>query len=321
MIDMEKYCLFSAPFSFLPEETIQAYKIFMPTEFREIWKREELQPDSDLVAWAMNPGQSFIVDDSILDLFPNIQVLSTPSTGSNHIDRDACERRGVTVYSLLDNRAVLDTITASAEFTFLLLLNSMRRLDFSLPEVTEGRWRAREDDMRGHELAGKHVGLVGLGRIGSKMARYCRAFDASVSYYDPYVYNEDIPNWSLAEIFENSDAVCICPSLTSETAGMINYDLMSRLKYGASFVNTSRGEVLVDDDLARLLAERPDLRVGLDVLAGEVTATQYQSPLIEYHCRGQIVITPHIAGATIESQAKAAIGALNSLKRFFSSAA
>lgn len=317
---MKEYCLFSAPFSFLPEETIQAYKAFMPTEFREIWKREDLQRDDNLVAWAMNPGQNFIVDNTILDLFSNIQVLSTPSTGSNHIDRESCKRRGVAVYSLLDDRTTLNTISASAEFTFLLLLNSMRRLDFSLPEVTEGRWRAREDDMRGYELAGKHVGLVGLGRIGRRMARYCQAFDASVSYYDPYVSEESLPSWPLEKIFKNSDAVCICPSLTSETAGMINYDLMSRLKYGASFVNTSRGEVLIEDDLARLLAERPDLRVGLDVLAGEVTAIQYQSPLIEYHRRGQIVITPHIAGATVESQAKAAIGALNSLKLFFSSA-
>jgi len=316
---MNKNCLFSAPFSFLPKETIQAYEAFMPTEFREVWRRDDLHPDSQLIAWAMNPGQNFIVDDSILDIFPNIAVLSTPSTGSNHIDLQACERRGVAVYSLLDDRPVLDTITASAEFTFLLLLNSMRRLDISLPEVTEGRWRAREDEMRGHELAGKHVGLVGLGRIGSKMARYCQAFGATVSYYDPYVQSGAIPNWSLEDIFEKSDAVCICPALTSETAGMINYDLISRLKNGASFVNTSRGEVVVDDDLASLLSERSDLRVGLDVLAGEVTASQYQSPLIEYHRRGKIVITPHIAGATVESQAKAAIGALNSLKRYFSS--
>jgi len=313
---MKEYCLFSAPFSFLPKETIQAYQEFMPTQFREIWTRDDLTPDNELIAWAMNPGQNFIVNDAVLDMFPNMKVLSTPSTGSNHIDREACEQRGIAVFCLLDDRPVLDTITASAEFTFLLLLNSLRRLDFSLPEVTEGRWRAKEDEMRGHELAGKHVGLVGLGRIGGKMARYCQAFDATVSYYDPYVKNDHIPNWSLEEIFEKSDAVCICPALTDETRGMINFNLISRLKSGASLINTSRGEVIVDADLAKVLSERPDLRVGLDVLAGEVTATQYQSPLIEYHRQGQIVITPHIAGATIESQAKAAIGALNSFKRF-----
>jgi D-3-phosphoglycerate dehydrogenase / 2-oxoglutarate reductase len=315
---MKKQCLFSAPFSFLPDDVIRKYRNFMPTEFREIWSRADLLPDDKLTAWAMNPGQNFIVDESILEYFPNIQVLSTPSTGSNHIDRDVCARRGVAVFSLLDNRSVLDTISASAEFTFLLLINSLRRLDFSLPEVTEGRWRANEDEMRGRELAGKHIGLVGLGRIGRRMARYCQAFDATVSFYDPYVKTEEIPAWPLKRIFEDSDAVCICPALTDETRGMIDYNLLKRLRTGASFVNTSRGEVLVDADLARILAERPDLRVGLDVLTGEVTASQYQSPLIEYHRKGQIVITPHIAGATVESQAKAAIGALNSFEAYYS---
>ena len=309
-------CLFSAPFSFLGD-TVQAYEAVIPTIFREIWSRDDLEHDPLLTAWVMNPGQQFIINDDVLDLYPNLAVLVTPSTGSNHIDLAACTRRGIPVYSLLNDREGLDRITASAEFTFLLLLNTLRRLDVAVGEVSARRWRLREDLLRGYELSGKQVGLVGFGRIGQRMARYCEAFDAQVAYSDPYVVTHRWPAWSLEEIFERSDAVCVCCRLTPETTGLIDQHFLSRLKTGACLINTSRGEVMVEQDLVEILRVRPDLRVGLDVLAGEVTKSHNTSPLLELHDRRQIVITPHIAGATIESQCKAALSALTLLRRYF----
>jgi len=169
--------------------------------------------------------------------------------------------------------------------------------------------------MRGHELRGKRVGLVGLGRIGRRMARYCEAFDAFVGYCDPYVSDSRYRSSSLEEIFDESDAVCICCRLTDETKGMIDQKLLLRLKNGAVLVNTSRGEVVVETALLEALRIRPDLKVALDVLDGEVTQSHTRSPLLELHNRGQIMITPHIAGATVESQMKAATIALGLLRR------
>jgi phosphoglycerate dehydrogenase-like enzyme len=309
-------CLFSAPFSFLGGVRDE-YASFMPTEFREIWTREAVTPDAEVTVWAPNPGQSFIVDDQVLPAFPNLKVVATPSTGSNHIDRAACARRGVAVYSLLDNREGLNRITASAEFTFLLLLNALRRLDRGIIEVTEGRWRDREDFLRGHELADKHVGLVGYGRIGHKLSRWSQAFDATVSYYDPYVPEDGIPAWPIARIFAESDVVAVCCQLNDETRGMIGRALLDRLKPGATFVNSSRGEVIDEAALAAVLAERPDLRVAVDVLSGEVRGEALKSPLVPFHRSGQIVIAPHIAGAAIESQSKAAAATLEILRRHF----
>jgi|AP95_1055475.scaffolds.fasta_scaffold22439_2 D-3-phosphoglycerate dehydrogenase len=316
---MSDRCLFSAPFTFLPPTVIEAYEALMTTDFREIWSRDELEPDSSLTVWLMNPGQNFIIDDGVLELYPSLKVLVTPSTGRNHISEAACKRRNLPVYSLLDDRETLDSITASSEFTFLLLLNALRRLDVGMAEVSAGRWRQRESLMRGRELAGKQVGLVGLGRIGRRLARYCRAFDADVAYYDPYVLTEDLPVWSLEEIFSQADAVCICCALTPETTGMISGDLLRRLKPEATLINSSRGEVVVEADLVEVLADRSDLRVGLDVLPGEVTNTHHESPLLEFHRSGQIVVTPHIAGASVESQSKAALGALNIIRNHFRS--
>lgn len=311
-------CLFSAPFSFMPD--IQKdFQAVIPTVFREIWDKGELKPDPVLTAWVMNPGQHFVIDDEVLNLLPNLDVLVTPSTGRNHIDLVACGRRGIPVYSLLDDRDALDTISASAEFTFLLLLNTLRRLDIALQEVSARRWRKREHLMRGRELSGKKVGLVGFGRIGHRLARYCIAFEAEVVYHDPYVEDEEFQAYSLEELFSQCDVVCICCTLSPETTGMINRSLLMRLREGACLINTSRGEVINEQDLVAVLETRPDLRVGLDVLAGEVTNAHLASPLLEMHDRGQIVITPHIAGATVESQTNAARIALWLLKNHLAS--
>ena len=310
-------CLFTAPFDFLPADIVEAYQGTMDVRFGEVWVASELEPDPSATAWVPNPGQNFVIDDRILDLLPALRVIATPSTGRNHIDEAACVRRGVAVFSLLDDREVLDTITASSEFTFLLLLNALRRLDFAVGEVSAGRWRSREDRLRGNELSGKRVGIVGFGRNGRRVARFAQAFDAIVSYYDPYVTSSDAEQWPIERIFSDSDAVVVCCAFTPETTGMVGASLLERMKQGAVLVNTSRGEVLVESELAELLEKRPDLRVAVDVLTGEVTNTHHDSPLLEAHKRGQIVVTPHIAGATVESQSKAALASLSALKRFF----
>lgn len=311
---MSGVCLFSAPYGFLGG-VLDEYRGLMPTICREVWRREELEGNPGVTAWVMNPGQMFVIDEGVLDLYPNLEVLVTPSTGSDHIDQGACSRRGIAVYSLLDDRENLNQITASAEFTFLLLLYVMRRPDIGIREVSARRWRTREDMLRGHELSGKQVGLVGFGRIGQRVARYCEAFDARIAYHDPYVKDGIFPAWSLEEMFALSDAICICCSLTSETRGMIDRKLLVRLKPGAALVNTARGEVIVEADLINILGARSDLRVSLDVVTGEVMGSQTSSRLLELQERGQVVITPHMAGATVESQQKAAGIALGLLRR------
>lgn len=313
-------CLFSAPFDFLGE-IAQEYQTVLPTRFREIWIEDELQTDAELTAWVVNPGQHFVVGEKVLARAPSLRVLVTPSTGENHIDREACARRGVKVLSLLDDRTALNQITASAEFTFLLLLATWRRLDRGLAEVSAGRWRRREPWLRGHELRGQAVGIVGFGRIGQRLARYLRAFEARVLVCDPHAKKRKGLSWvSLEELFRRSDLICLCCSLTPETHGMIHRSLLNQLKSGACLINTSRGEVIVEEDLASILRQRPDLRVGLDVLAGEARGVQGSSPLSSLVQKGQVVLTPHMAGATVESQRAAARIALGLLRRHFNGA-
>src|SRR3989338_105984 len=313
MADMDKYCLFSAPYSFLGDMKEEFQKA-IPTKFCEIWDRAALTPDSFLSIWIVNQGQRFVIGLEEFGLFPALSVIITPSTASNHIDKEDCRAKGVAVYTLLDDRQGLNTISASAEFTFLLLLNTLRRPDVVIQEVAAGRWRENEEMLRGQELNGRQVGLVGMGRIGQRLAKWCSAFEAKVSYYDPYVTFPDYPQRPLEQIFSESDIVCICCALTPKTTGMIDKSLLRRLKHNASFINTSRGEVLREEDLVEVLKERHDIKVALDVLSAEVTGNQFKSALIALHKQGRVVISPHIAGATVESQTKAAAIALNLLR-------
>jgi D-3-phosphoglycerate dehydrogenase len=240
--------------------------------------------------WVCDPKANFIIDDWWIDRFQHLKIIATPSTGTNHIDLDACERRGVKVISLLDDRDGLNTISASAEFTFKLVLDVLR---LGTPM----------------ELQGKTVGVIGYGRIGKKLHRYLEAFDALHLTSDPYKGGfifRDISN-----IFEVCDVVVVCCSLTPETHHMITEQHILSMKPQARLVNTARGEVIDEEGMKRALEQRPDIRVALDVLEGETTGAANPDWFLEH---GHIV-TPHISGETFDSRTKAARIILNLLKK------
>lgn len=318
---MSKLFLFSAPYDFLGD--LQAAFAdalppgFAAPSFHEVWDRDDLPDAPDLTAWICNPGQRFVIDGPVLDRYPNLEILITASTGKNHIDVAACEDRGIPVLGLLDERPTLSTIRASVEFTFLMILMALRRPEKGMAEVSAGRWRHNEEMLRGRELFGRRVGIIGLGRIGGHVAEWSEAFGASVIYSDPYVDDPRFRRATLEQTFDEADVLCVCCVLTPETTELVTYDLLSRMPQDAVFVNTSRGETVNHDDLVRFSNDRPDVTLALDVLPGEVTDTHMDSPLIDLHNQGRAIITPHIAGATFDSQRKAALAAKRLLARFY----
>ncbi len=306
--------LFSAPFYFL-DNVKEKFNDLVTSEFREIWSESEIGNVENIKYWIPNPGQTFVINKKILSKFNSLKIIITPSTGTNHINIDDCTKQRITVRGLLDNLKTLNSIRASSEFTFLMILNGLRRLDFALKEVENNRWRQNEDLMRGNELVDKKVGIIGLGRNGSNIAKWCESFDAKVLYYDPYVKNQTYSRTDdLEKIFINSDIIVICCALNSSTKNMINKNLIEKVKKNALIVNTSRGELIDENDLAKIIKKRKDIRISLDVLSNEVIAQQFSSPLMKFVKEGRIILTPHIAGATEESQIKAAFGAFELLK-------
>lgn len=250
-----------------------------------LWNR--YQETFDMVTdgaevWVCNPKQPYTITGDYLDRnMPGLRLLATPSTGTNHIDLEACKQRGVKTLSLLDDRDRLETIRASSEFTFKLLLDALRA-----PPA--------------RELHGRYVGLIGYGRIGRNIARWCFAFGAHALANDPHV--ETLHSYPLKKLFKECDAIVVCCALNDETRGLITGDLLRLMQPRAILVNTARGEVIVEDDLVEVLQERRDLRVMLDVVSGEATGTQRPERLQELGA----IVTPHIAGETYDSRTKAA---------------
>jgi lactate dehydrogenase-like 2-hydroxyacid dehydrogenase len=310
--------LFSAPFSFLLEfldDYIEEYDV----EFLEIWQVSDI-PDQahHYDVWIPNPGQNFIIDDAILEKFSSLKLISTPSTGTNHISSKDCARKSVKVFGLMDQRQGLNQISASAEFTFLKILASLRNLRESWSEVNNGRWRHNEDDMRGYEVKEKNFGLVGMGRIGNKLVKYLDSFGATnIVFYDNAVDQDDLVRAQLVtleDIFKTSDVIVICVALNEETKGMVDLHLLSKLKRNAHLINTSRGEIINEADLMMVLDSREDVRFSADVLSGEVESGCLNEQMLLLHKNKKINITPHIAGATYGSQKKAATLAFDIIK-------
>jgi D-3-phosphoglycerate dehydrogenase len=312
--------MFSAPCDFMPPDIFEGWPFDIG--IREIWHATELQPEPQAVGWITNTGWSFRLGGDQLLNFPKLRVVVTPSTGSDHIDVKALNSSGILFRSLLDDRESLEDIAASAEHAFLLLLNSLRRLPFAAHAVDARKWRRdMEGELRGHELQGRIIGLVGFGRIGRRLARYCRAFGAVCCYYDPFA--NPVPGLaqkveSLKALFQCSDSIIICCTLTEQTVNLITGDLLKHMKFGATLINIARGEIIDESALYETIRTRTDIQVSLDVLRGESCGLQFESPLMDLVDQNRFTVTPHIGGSTVESQTKAVKIALRIMAQLLS---
>ena len=247
------------------------------------------------------------VDREVIDAGCRLNAIVTATTGLDHIDVAYAGSKGIAVLSLRGESDFLRTVSASAEHTWALLLALLRCIPQAFVSVQNGEWN--RDAFRGHELDGKCLGLVGSGRIGRKVARYGLAFGMKVFAHDPYVeeWVEGVERLSdLAGLLCYSDVLSLHVPLNDETSGMIGANELALLPEGAILVNTSRGELVDEAALVAALENGHLAGAALDVIAYERQAEKRRkSPLLVYACAyPNLLITPHIAGATHESMAK-----------------
>ncbi len=173
-------------------------------------------------------------------------LVVTPSTGTNHIDVAWCEANGIAVRSLRGSE-VVDSITASSEFTFALMLAMLRSLPQSAKGALRGEWREVEDRYRGREMSSLTLGIIGLGRIGSNVARYAQAMGTRIMAHDPYRDSDRVwPDYvervdNLDSLLESSDVVQVSVHLAQKTAGMIDSAVFAKMKQGSFFVEYVTG--------------------------------------------------------------------------------
>ncbi len=258
------------------------------------------------------------IDAEVLERAGRLKAVVSATTGLDHIDLEAAQARGVAVLSLRGEVGFLRSIPATAEHTWGLLLALTRRIPGAFQSVLAGRWE--RDSFRGHDLAGKTLGILGLGRVGVKVARYGLAFDMRVAAYDPHPLDQVEGVYlagSIQELFTQSQVLSVHVPLKPETVHLVGQRELGLLPPGALLVNTSRGDVLDERALLAALEGGRLAGAALDVISGERASTGGVSPLVEYaRAHDNLLITPHIAGATCELMAATEVFVARKLARF-----
>lgn len=251
------------------------------------------------------------IDAGILDQLPNLKAIVTATTGLNHIDLDEFSKRGIAVLSLKGEEDFLKTITATAEHTIALMLCLMRSIPAASASVEKGKWN--RDEFKGYDLSGKTFGIIGYGRLGKLVEKYALAFGMRVLTHD--VKPGDFVD--LDTLLSESDIVSLHASYAPENDKMIKAETFKKMKKGAYFINTARGELVDEQGLLDALSSGHISAAALDVLADENNLDVNQNPLIQ-HARSKqnLFITPHIGGATYDSMEKTEIFMAQKLKKF-----
>jgi D-3-phosphoglycerate dehydrogenase len=249
----------------------------------------------------------FKIDASFIDKAINLKFIARVGAGLESIDCDYATAKGIRLIAAPEGNA-----NAVGEHALGMLLSLFNQLNKANSEVKSGQW-IREGN-RGHELEGKTIGIIGYGTMGKSFAKKLRGFDVTTLCYDilPNVGDANATQVSLARLQEQADVVSLHTPWTPETDKMINKTFISTFKKPFWFINTARGNSVVTQDLVEALKGGKIVGAGLDVLEYEKlsfeTLFEGEKPAaFDYLLQANnVLLTPHIAGWTVESHQKLA---------------
>jgi D-3-phosphoglycerate dehydrogenase len=251
-----------------------------------------------------------LLDSAFFTKAKKLQLVVTATVGFDHIDLLAAEKWGVTV--MHTPKAHSDS---ACQLTWALLLAALYKIPLVHKSVKAGEWdRTR---FRTHELRGQTLGVVGLGRIGRKVAQIAQTFGMQVISYDPYVDDSffeilKVERVSYEELLKQSDVVTFHVPKTQETQHMLNRSHLEYIHRGALVINTSRGSVINEEDLCEALEKGWVAGCGLDVFEKEPLPRT--SRLLNSE---KVVLSPHLGSQTQEAFERASEEAVEKLIRFF----
>lgn len=254
------------------------------------------------------------ITEATLNACSQVKFIGVLATGYNVVDVNAAKAKNIPVC----NVPTYGT-DAVSQYVFALLLALCHRVEMHSETVFNGEWANSKDFCYWHsplvELAGKTIGIVGLGRIGKRTAEIAEAFGMKVIAYDPYpnqsFVTETFRYASLDELYANSDVISLHVPLFENTEGMINKKAISKMKDGVMIINTSRGPLIVEEDLVEALESKKVKGAALDVVSTE--PIEENNVLLKAQ---NVIITPHIAWAPIESRQRLLDIAIDNLKAF-----
>jgi len=250
------------------------------------------------------------VDRQVLEKGTKLKLVARPGTGLDNVDVEFAKSKGIAVVNSPES-----LVEAVAEHVVLLMLALSRKLPAADASMRAHRWE--KGSFEGRELKGKVLGIVGLGRIGRRIAEIARAMQMSVLFYDVITIPPDVVASlqarvvSLDELFQTSDYVTLHVPMTPDTAHMVSQKRLSEMKARAYLINTSRGGVIDEAALTAALKEGKLAGAALDVFETEPPS----GPILD---APNTILTPHIGGQTEEAQSDAISVVGQKIRAFFS---
>lgn len=250
----------------------------------------------------------FAIDKEFIDAASNLKFIARVGAGLENIDCEYAERKGIKLIAAPEGNR-----TAVAEHALGMLLNLMNKLKYVDIEVRNGIWKREEN--RGFEIEGKTVGIIGYGVMGKAFAKRLQGFDCNVICYDikANVGDEFAKQVSLDVLTAQTDILSLHTPQTPETYHLINADLIKQFSKPFWFINTARGKSVNTSDLVNALRTGKILGAGLDVLEYEKSSFENMfsdndlPEAFQYLIQAEnVLLSPHIAGWTIESKEKLA---------------
>ncbi|MEQ8154475.1 MAG: D-2-hydroxyacid dehydrogenase [Clostridiaceae bacterium] len=246
----------------------------------------------------------------------NLELICEMATGYNNIDTEYAKEKGIGVANVAGY-----STTSVAQHTFATLLHIYDEIAYYDNYVKSGEYSKSHTftnlDREFRDISGKVWGIIGLGAIGKRVARIAEAFGAEVQYYSTSGTNNssEYKNVSFDELLKTSDIISIHAPLNEKTSGLINYDAISRMKRNAVLINMGRGPIVVEADLAKALNEHLIKAAALDVFQTE--PIKEDNPLLSISNKEKLVMTPHIAWASLESRERLVNEIIKNISAFY----
>lgn len=259
-----------------------------------------------------------VLDEALIKGADQLKLICVAATGMNNIDREAAKAEGIPVKNVAGYAS--EGVTQG---TFAMILH----LIYNLPEVdryVKEFEYSRSDiftnlDHTYHELNHMRFGIIGLGNIGGQVARVAEAFGAEVVYYSTSGKNTSQPyqRLGLDELLQTSDIISIHAPLNENTQNLLDYSKLERMKSSALLINTGRGGIVNEKDLARALDKDLLAGAGLDVFEEE--PINKDNPLLGIQKKEKLVMTPHMTWASVEARTELVDGIVENIKEFMKS--
>lgn len=252
-----------------------------------------------------------VLDAEVLNRLPHLSYIGVLATGYNVVDLEVASRQSITVTNI-----PAYSTNSVAQMVWAHILNITNRVGYYAEENTRGRWTANKDfcyyDFTHTELAGKRMGVVGLGNTGMATARIAQAFGMNVmAYTSKSELPEGMEKVTLDELFKKCDIISLHCPLTPETKALVNSERLSSMKPTAILINTSRGPVVDEAAVAEALNEGRIAAFGADVVS--IEPAKNDNPLL--HAKN-CFLTPHIAWATKEARQRLIDICIENVKAF-----